>query len=275
DAALNMAGKPTATRSNATTFDLTLSDPLALGRTNKCNLPSPPYVCVVTPIVLGNDPNRTTPYIEQYELNVQRELSGSTVLEVGYIGAQGHKLERPMLYNEAPPCAGTNGAGAGCPPITARQPYPEYGLIQITMSNTKSNYNSGSIKLTRRLSSGLSYMFGYTYSKSLDTGSAIRSGNTASTTHPQIGDCIQCEYAPSDFDSRHRFVGSALYELPVGKGKRFLREGVASEILGGWQLNSIVTKSTGFPIEILDGILRSNGRIGNNRPDAVLDASRS
>jgi hypothetical protein len=118
-------------------------------------------------------------------------------------------------------------------------------------------------------------MAGYTYSKSLDDGSSPRPQNTAFTTSPQNGLCLRCEYSPSDSDSPHRFVASTLYELPFGKGKQRLNQGIASQILGGWQLTSIFSKSSGFPIQITDGIVQANNNSSGNRPDAVVGASKT
>jgi hypothetical protein len=83
------------------------------------------------------------------------------------------------------------------------------------------------------------------------------------------GWCWRCEYGLSDFDSRHRLVASVLYELPIGRGRQFLNHGIASYILGGWQLNSIVSKSSGFPLMLLDGVNQANTNVGQDRPDAV------
>jgi hypothetical protein len=182
-------------------------------------------------------------------------------LEVGYLGSQGHRLQRILVYNDA--CPSPTGAS------TAHTAFPEIGLMQLVAGVSKSNYHSGTLKLTRRLTNGLSYLASYTWSKSLDDGSGIRQSDVSFTTHPQNGWCVQCEYGLSDFDSRHRFVNSVLYELPVGKGKHFLQQGVASYILGGWQLNSIVSKSSGFPGQILVGLNQTNTVLGNLRPDAV------
>jgi hypothetical protein len=68
---------------------------------------------------------------------------------------------------------------------------------------------------------------------------------------------------------------STLYELPLGKGKRHLNQGIASQIWGGWQLTSIFSRSSGFPIQITDGITRANNNSSGNRPDAVLGASKT
>jgi hypothetical protein len=159
--------------------------------------------------------------------------------------------------------------------VQSRRPFPELGNIQSTSPIAESNYHSGTVQLTRRLSSGLSYTAGYTYSKAMDNSAGIFPANGVAPRQPQTGWCVQCEYARSDHDTRHRFVGSVLYELPIGKGRRFLQSGVASHIVGGWQLNSIFSKSTGFPLTVVSGTNRANTNItaGNQRPSAVPGVS--
>jgi outer membrane receptor protein involved in Fe transport len=248
------------------THNLTWQHPFTISAgSNKCGVPVPPFVCITNPLGFSNDPDRRTPYIYQYELNLQRQLDKSTVLEIGYLGSQGHALQGAMLFGGAVPSAtGT---------ILSRNPYPAFSTIQQTKGNVHSNYESGSLKLTRRLSSGLSFLAGYTFSKSLDSQSAIGSENGVAPRQPQNGWCRACEYGLSDFDTRHRFVASVLYELPVGKGKRFLNHGIASTLLGGWQLNSIITKSSGFPVTILDGTNQSNSNLNLDRPNVVAGVS--
>jgi hypothetical protein len=102
--------------------------------------------------------------IEQYMLNIQRELDSRTVLEVGYLGSQGHHLEHFRAINKALPGDGPNAS---------RQPYPEFGRIQGVDGEANSHYNALTIKVTRRFSQGLTYLAGYTWSKSIDTGSGI------------------------------------------------------------------------------------------------------
>lgn len=269
DTALNTAGKASAS-ANLTTHNLTFDNPFGAG-SNACGLPSPPYACISSPVLLGNEVDRRTPYVVQYELNVQHQFSGSTTLEVGYLGSQGHRLERALAYDDSYP----SPTGS----IASRSPFPEIHLIQMTAGVATSSYNSGTVKLTHRLSKGVSLLAGYTFAKSIDDGSGIRpsSGGVlnggGASTQPQGGVCYKCDKALSDFDTRDRFVASVLYELPFGKGKTFLNRGIASYLLGGWQLNSIVTISTGFPIEILDGVNQANTTLSNVRPDAVPGVS--
>jgi hypothetical protein len=262
DEALNLAGKGQAAATNLANPNLTWSQPFPLGAANLCNVAVPPNVCISTPVVLGNQTNHRTPYVLQYNFNIQRQLTSSMVLEVGYIGSQGNRLPRPLGENEAYPSA----VGS----VLSRQPFPQYGSLQETFWIDSSNYNAGSVKLTRRLAAGFTFTAGYTFSKSIDDGSGVRAENGSSTTQPQTGWCVVCERGLSDFDSRHRVVISGLYTLPVGKGQRFLNHGAASVLLGGWQVNSVFSKSSGFPGMVLLGVNRSNTKFGgNNRPNAV------
>jgi hypothetical protein len=152
--------------------------------------------------------------------------------------------------------------------VAARAPYPEFGIIQEVGNVIDSNYNSFSAKLTRRMSAGLTFLTGYTFSKSIDDGSGVRTIGTDGV-HPQDSTCLSCERGLSIFDARHRFVSSVLYDLPFGKGRRFLSHGITSSVIGGWELSSIVTYSSGFPEYIADGIDRSNTAVGNDRPNAT------
>ena len=225
-------------------------------------------VVVSNPYVLGNIFARRTPYSLQYLLNVQRELGKNTALEVGYIGSVSRKLESLRAFNESIP--GATGT------VLSRAPYPEFGRIQEVDGSGKASYNSMGMKLQRRFSQGLTYLFGYTWSRSIDTASAIRShGND--TLFPQNSYNLAAERGLSSFHVGHRAVTSALYELPFGKGRHWLNQGgIVDGFLGGWQLGSIFTVQTGFPRIVTSGRDQSNTGAGFDRPnatgaDALLD----
>ena len=260
DMARNLSGRR---RDNTLllTPDLTLSVPFrGVGSANDCGV-APPLVCLTNVYVLGNMPNRTTPYMWQYLFNVQRELGPSTALEVGYLGSHSYRLERMFDWNETIP-ANNNTS------VQSRKPYPEFTKVQEIGNVAEAKYNSLAIKLTRRLHDGLSVLGGYTLSKSTDSGSGIRTLN-GDTLFPQDSFCLSCEWALSIFDVRHRFVSSILYELPFGEGKPFAQTGAGKAILGGWQISTIVSISSGFPRNVLSGTDRSNTGGGQDRPNAT------
>jgi hypothetical protein len=259
DMARNMSGRR---RDNTLlqTPDLTWDVPFrGVGSANDCGV-APPLVCLTNVYVLGNMPNRKTPYMWQYLFNVQRELGGQMALEVGYLGSHSYRLERMFDWNETIP--GLVGS------VQSRKPYPEFTKVQEIGNVAEAKYNSLAVKLTRRLHDGLSVLGGYTLSKSTDSGSGIRTLN-GDTLFPQDSFCLECEWALSIFDVRHRFVASVLYELPFGAGKPYLQDGVGGAILGGWQVSGITSISSGFPRNVTVGTDRSNTGGGQDRPNAT------
>jgi hypothetical protein len=131
-----------------------------------------------------------------------------------------------------------------------------------------SNYNSLAVKLTRRMSSGFTYLLGYTFSKSIDDGSGERIIGT-DNIDAQNEYCIKCERGLSSFDQRQRFVASTLYELPLGKGRTFLNHGLVGALAGGWDLGMIWTMASGSPVDIYSGKDQSNTGVGQDRPNVV------
>jgi hypothetical protein len=202
-------------------------------------------IVVNTPAVFGVQNKRRTPYVIQYLFNVQRELRRDTVLELGYLGSASRKLEQYRSFNYAEP----SPTGS----ISSRVPYPEFGRLFFVDTIGKATYNSLAVKLQRRFSGGLTSLVAYTWGKSIDTGSGIRpDGDFTLFTQDEF--CVQCDRAASNFNTLQRFTTSTLYELPFGKEKRFLkRGGPVNLIAGGWQIGSIVTLQTGFPLTVMAG----------------------
>ena len=131
-----------------------------------------------------------------------------------------------------------------------------------------SNYHSLALRLQRRFAQGFSLMGSYTWSKSVDLTSGARN-HVGDIQFPQDAYCWRCERGLSNFNVAHRFVTSALYELPFGKGKPLLnREGVVSAVMGGWQISSILTMQTGTPFDVVSGYDAGNrGYNFNPGPD--------
>ncbi len=183
-------------------------------------------------------------YSMMYLLNLQRQLGKSTVIEAGYNGTQSRHLQGLQDTNQAVP--GTAGN------FLARAPFPEFNYIQTAHSEGNGNYNGLGVKVTRRMTAGLTYLLSYTWSKSIDSSSAIRGTNV--DIFPQDSYCISCDKGYSAFNTPHRFVTSILYELPFGKGQRFLNQGgLVNQVIGGWQLSSIITIQSGRPLNMQAG----------------------
>jgi hypothetical protein len=222
-------------------------------------------VLISNPYVLGNIFGRRTPYVIQYMLNVQRELANNLLFEVGYLGSVGRKLESLRAFNESIP--GATGS------VLSRAPYPEFGRIQEVDGSGKSSYNALSFKLEKRFGGGFTFLSGYTWSRSIDNASAIRS-HDFDTLFPQNSYNLAAEKALSSFHTAHRFVTSGLFQLPFGKGRRLLdRGGIANAVLGGWEFGSLLAIQTGFPITIAAGTDRSNTGAGFDRPNLVGEAN--
>ena len=198
-----------------------------------------------------------TTYSMQYLFNVQRELGANTVLEVGYDGNLSRHLGGLQNLNAAIP--GTVGN------VNSRTPFPQFGIIQTLANEGVGNYNGLGMKLTRRFHGGLTYLASYTWSKSLDTTSANR--GTTNDILPQNSRCLKCEYGFSAFDTPQRFVTSVLYELPFGRGKMFAGSAnwLVNEVVGGWQVGSIVTWQSGHALNTNAGSDRP-GTGGNGEP---------
>ncbi len=252
DVLRNTAGTQVV-QANASTINLNWNNPF---------LEPPGTNFVADPEYLATDPHRRTPRTVQLMANIQREIGRNTVLEVGYLDALGRGLEQYRAINAASPSpTGTQ---------VSRVNFPELAVIYLVDQVGLSDYDALSAKLTRRFSSGLTYLVSYTWSKSIDTGSGIRQPS-GDTQEAQNDACIQCDRALSAFNAGQRFVTSSLYELPFGKGRAFLnRGGVTNAVLGNWQLTGILTWQSGFPLNIVDGKNQSNDFItGIDRPNAT------
>ncbi len=199
-----------------------------------------------SPNAFGVQPNIKTPYTVQYLFNVQREVGKNSVLEVGYEGTEGHHLEG--LQDTNMPVPSGNGSSEA-----SRSPFPYLGIIQNVIGQYDSNYNALDVKYTHSYNAGVTYILGYTWSKSLDDASAIR--GTSTDIFPQNSLCLRCDWGPSGFNIPQRVVLSVLYDLPFGAGKRFLNHGgIVNQILGGWQAGSIITDQSGYPINPASGV---------------------
>jgi hypothetical protein len=203
-----------------------------------------PWVLPPSPSLWGVKPGVRNTYSMMYLLNIQRQLSNSTVLEVGYNGSLSRNLQGLQDTNQAVP--GTVGNQ------NVRSPFPEFGYLQTVHSEGRGIYSGLGVKLTRRMAAGLTYLLSYTWSKSLDTTSAIRGTNV--DIFPQDSYCLSCDRGYSAFNTPHRMVTSIMYELPFGKGKPLANQGgVVNQIVGGWQLGAIATIQSGRPLNMQAG----------------------
>jgi outer membrane receptor protein involved in Fe transport len=177
------------------------------------------------------------PYYQQWNFNVQHALPSNLLIEVGYLGSKGTKLARRLNANQATLDADPSRPTA----LLSRRPYPLFGnLIRLTDNSANSVYHGFISRVEKRFSDGLSFLFSYTYSKALDSGSLI-------DNQPRDIRNLQLDKGRAAFDIRQRAVLSATWALPFGRGKRFAASGAMAAVAGGWQLNTIAAFRTGFP----------------------------
>jgi hypothetical protein len=217
---------------------------------------------ITNPYAFANKFERRTPYTWEYLLDVQRQFGATMLLELGYLGSISRKLESLRAVNEAIP--GTTGS------VQQRSPYPNFGRIQLVDNGANAAYNAASIKITKRFSQGYSLLASYTYARSVDDSSGIRVQGQ-DTLFPQNSYCLKCEWGLSAFDTRHRFVTSALWDLPIGRGRQVdVQNAFANAFVGGWQLGGIWTVQSGFPQTITIGGTDRSGAGGLfDRPNAT------
>lgn len=200
--------------------------------------PFPSSSQVATTISLtGVDPNFKNPRVYEWSMGVQRQITNDMVAEVTYFGSAGNHLQWTQNINQPAPGPGTPAQ------VNARRPYPQWGTISYYEWDANSRYESLQAKLTKRLAYGLSFLAAFTYGKSTDDAGS-NGGNAASNQYNLLGTA----WGLSNFDVRYRFVISPVFELPFGKGKQYLTDGIGSKIAGGWQVSFLFQAQTGTPL---------------------------
>jgi len=188
----------------------------------------------------------SVPKIYQWNFGVQRSLTTDMVAEVAYVGSHGFNLAFPVDINQVP-------QAKWAPVDTQFRPYPIYQSITGASSRTDaiSNYNSLQASITKRMSNGVSMSFNYVWSHFLDDLDSSGWGSRAGPQDYQDATNPGANYSNSNFDVRHAFKGYVVYQLPFGRGKRFLNNStLLDEIVGGWQVSGTVILQTGNPFTV-------------------------
>ena len=206
--------------------------------------------------------NRKDSYVEQWSLSVQRELPAKFVSTFSYLGSNGVHLLETNVVNLIDPVTGAVQYPAFAPAIAWR------GSVGM------SSYNGLSVALRRAFSRGLLVTANYTWSHEIDNGS--NGSGDGDEISPQNPLCLACEWASGLWDARHVINGNAVYQLPFGRGKPLLsRGGIASTILGDWELTTTALARTGFPVNVLmpSSYVALDGASGTQRPDLISGVS--
>jgi hypothetical protein len=244
--------------------------------------------------------DRQSPRIQQWSLDLQRELPGHhSVVSVKYMGARGDHLGLggsgdglvninqldPMylvlgnaLNTQVPnPFFGLTQAGASSltPTIAQGQllrPFPEFGnVIEHQLSAGRSMYHAIVLEANRRAANGWGGRVGYTYSRLKDNQYAqgnFWSRNNAGAL-PENNYNLDAEYATSLLDMPHRLVMAPFVELPFGDGKRWLSNGLGRRFLGNWTAAALGSFESGFPLNITQLNNNTGSLGGGQRPDLV------
>ncbi len=240
DVARNLAGRVTNTSGGGAAGVATINWSNAVGSTGANGA----VANIAPPYSYSNAYSHRTAYSEVFLLDVQKQLGKDWMFEAGYLGNVSKHLYGFRNANYSVPY-GLLGNGAPSS-IFSRTPYPNYGVIQLVHDTGMGNYNSFAFQVNKRFSNGFNLISSYTFSKSLDDTSGIRT--QSSPLFPQNDLCITCEYGPSDFDVKHRVVASVIYYLPVGKGRMFAPSSkIVDAVIGGWELAGLATFQTGVP----------------------------
>jgi len=234
------------------------SCPVQAGGTSSCTANSG-YPGLLTGVL---DPVRAATSA-QWNFSIERELPGKFTFSATYSGSQAWNIMRGIEGNSSLPCSITNGiwyfgakvgqCGTAAPGI-ASTAFTLYAVV----FDAHANYNSGTFVLKRRFGQGLSWNSSFAWSHAIsesDTNNsgAILLGNASHSENPLDRHADRSE---SMFSFRRRFTNNAVYELPFGRGKRWLSDagGITNAILGGWQVTTLAEVRDGIPFSVLAGV---------------------
>ena len=238
--------------------------------------------------IFAVDPHIKTPYMENYNINIQQQLSAKTTLQIGYVGSQGHRLFRfydlnqptnavvtacdtgTLMYQGTAVCGTTPAINDFGVPRPFAKPYAPFSYtpegafyIYQEKSTGKSNYNS--LQVSYRINGwhNVTSTVNYVYSKSLDNSSDLEDF-VPNAAQPQDSNNPQLEYGPSNFNIPHRLTWILAYELPN-------RGGSLQRLKNGWGFESTVSMQSGQPFEFAYNCEDdySGGAECFDRPDVV------
>jgi hypothetical protein len=201
-----------------------------------------PGLCI-PPSVQTQALGRKDPYMMTFNLNVQRQLPGHVILDVGYVGTEGRHNIRVTNINQVPAGTLTNPANKGVN-INALRPYLGYGAIYLFDFGDNNNYNSLQVTASRRVSRGLSFGSAFTWAKSMD---GINGQGSASPAAVMNTYNVRADYGPSNYGRRFILSVNSVYELPF-----FAKSGngVLRGVLGNWIVSGVYLAQSGAPTTV-------------------------
>ena len=228
--------------------------------------------------------------IQQFNLNVEHEIPGNIVMTVGYAGSRSSRIlvdGNNLNITSPSACPGSPtavpGYNFGCGYQPPAQPNTSFSAIFANSDTGAARYDSLQIKgETKSARRGIYALFGYTYSRTYDSGFPDGLGTEPGAPYWPLPGTTKADWALSQLHLTHQFTASVLYELPFGKGKRFGNSWSApvNAILGNWELDIIQKATSGFPLYVVTNNNSGsnflfNGAFSRNRPNQVGDPNKS
>lgn len=211
-------------------------------------------------------------YAEEWGLTIDHQLPAGFLFSTAYLGSRGVRLFSRGGVDLCTEPVTFNSVDGDCS-RTLDQFYPAgnpFGSVDIKRDIGSSTYHALQVTLERRFKTGVSFQSRYTFSHSINDGS-VGGGESSG---PENVNCLQCDKGPSVFDMRHNFTADAIYELPFGPGKTYLKDpGVVGKFVGGWEVSTIGTWHTGHPLTVfmgLDNSISNSGSLFNGFSDTYL-----
>ena len=220
------------------------------------------------------NPNRSTGYLYQANLDIQHQFRGNLLLEIGYLGTFGHHLAAPdaQSINQVP----TDKLGPGNAQVL--RPFPQFSNVSIIAADAgKSSYHGVNFAVEKRYSNGLLFKANYTYSKFIDNVASRNElagfpGTSAFTNYYNQAS----DRGLSGNDIRHRFIWSSIYEFPFGRGRRFQGSSkILNAAVGGWSAGFIAEVRSGTPLSPIELTNNTSSFSDGVRPDVVGDPALS
>jgi hypothetical protein len=210
-------------------------------------------------VAMSMNPDFTSAYIQQWNLNVQRELWKKVVVTVAYLGNKGTRLHVSEQQNPGVYIPGQSTSGN----VDSRRLYQGYQTIESIQSTANSTYQSLQLNWNRRFENGFTFLGSYVFSKAIDLASTDGNSGLANQSSDPFN--WDKDKGLANFNVRHRFVTSFIWDLPFFRGSK----GLERAMLAGWQLNGILTLQTGIPFTVLAGVDRSFSGVGLDHADVL------
>lgn len=209
------------------------------------------------------DPNTRNPYVQQFNLTLEKNLFKDFLVDIAYVGTLATKLSGLRPGNPAVFIPGQSTVAN----INSRRLHPRFGWMNWQGTQYSSNYNSLQTSVNKRFSHGYSLQLAYTWSKTLDVMSASNAASKGQQLKPMDAFNLRGDYGPATFDVRQRFVINSIWELP----RLTSMPTVPRYLFGGWQLSGIFQLQGGLPTTIVDGSDPNVDGEATDRPDLIGD----